>query len=287
MLVVFKFGFLALLDIPVALDTFDFALLVLATICIAAGGNVINDLYDVTIDTINKPERVIVGKHVSEKQANIFFVVLNVIGVGCGFLLANRLKQPSLAIIFIGVSALLYMYASYLKSLLLIGNMVVSFLVALTAILLIIFDILPAIHTDSMELQVQSAAVLLHYAGFAFLINLLREIVKDIQDVNGDKNGGRVTLPIAIGRKRALHVVFGLGVLSVVGVVMYMYQVLYGSQGIAIYFLFLILAPLLFFCIKAWNATHDKDIQLLTILLKAILFLGICSIWFYPDVMLH
>jgi len=287
MLVVFKYGFLAPLDVQVALGNLDFSLLVIATVCIAAGGNVINDLFDVPIDTINKPEKVIIGKHISDKQANIFFIVLNVIGVGCGFLLANRLNNPSLAIIFIGVSALLYIYASYLKSLLFIGNIVISFLVALVAILLIIFDILPAIDTDNMDMQVTSAGVLLQYAGFAFVINLIREIVKDIQDVNGDKNGGRGTLPIAIGRKRAVKVVFALGALSVAGVIYYMYQVLYSHQTIATYFLILILAPLLFFCIKAWNGTHDKDFKLLSILLKGILFLGICSILFYPEVILN
>jgi 4-hydroxybenzoate polyprenyltransferase len=287
MLVVFKYGFLAPLDIQVALGYLDFTLLVIATICIAAGGNVINDLYDVSIDTINKPERVIIGKHISDKHGNIFFIVLNVIGVGCGFLLANRLGKPSLAIIFIGVSALLYVYASYLKSVLLIGNIVISILVALVAILLIIFDILPAINTDNMNLQVTSAGVLLQYAGFAFVINLIREIVKDIQDVNGDKNGDRLTLPIAIGRKRAIKVVFALGALSVAGIIYYMYQVLYSHQTMASYFLILILAPMLFFCIKAWNAKKFKDFRLLSILLKGILFLGICSILFYPEIILN
>lgn len=287
MLVIFKYGFLGPLDVQVAMGHIDFILLVIATVCIAAGGNVINDVYDVTIDTINKPDKVIVGKHISDKNANTYYILLTVLGVGCGFLLANRLDNPSLSIVFIGVSALLYVYASYLKSLLLIGNIVVSALVALAGMLLILFDILPAIDTDNMDLQVKSASVLLQYAGFAFLINLIRENVKDIIDINGDKNGNRLTLPIAIGRKRAVKVVFALGVLSVVLVIYYMYQVLYSHQTIASYFLILILAPLLFFCIKAWSATHERDFWLLSILLKGILFLGICSILFYPEVILN
>ena len=275
------------MGVEVALGYLDFSLLVIATICVAAGGNVINDLYDVPIDTINKPSQVIIGKHVSESQANIFFIILNVLGVGCGFLLVNRIDKPSLAIIFIGVSALLYIYATYLKSLVLIGNIVISFLVALAAILLIIFDILPAIDNDNLDLQVTSAGILLQYAGFAFVINLIREIVKDLQDVNGDKNGGRLTLPIAIGRKRTVKVVFTLGALSVVGIMYYMYQVLYSHQAIAVYFLILILAPLLFFCIRAWSASNDKDFRILSSILKGILFVGICSILFYPEVILN
>jgi 4-hydroxybenzoate polyprenyltransferase len=287
MLVVFKYGFLTPLGVEVALGYLDFSLLVIATISIAAGGNVINDLYDVPIDTINKPSQVIIGKHVSERQANIFFIILNVLGVGCGFLLVNRIDKPSLSIIFIGVSALLFIYATYLKSLVLIGNIVISFLVALAAILLIIFDILPAIDNDNLDLQVTSAGILLQYAGFAFVINLIREIVKDLQDVNGDKNGGRLTLPIAIGRKRAVKVVFALGALSVAGTIYYMYQVLYSHQVIASYFLILILAPLLFFCTRAWSASNDKDFRILSSILKGILFVGICSILFYPEVILN
>lgn len=287
MLVIFKYGFLGPLEVQVAMMWFDFTLLVIATVCIAAGGNVINDIYDVPIDTINKPKKVIVGKHISDKKSHAFYIVLTVLGVACGFLLSNRLGKPSLSIVFIGVSALLYVYASYLKSLLLIGNIAVSLLVALVAMLLILFDVLPAINTDNMDLQVSASRVLLQYAGFAFGINLIREIVKDIVDVNGDKNGGRLTLPIAIGRKRAVKVVFLLGSICVACVIYYMYQILYKHQAIESYFLILILAPLLFFCIKSWNATNEKDFHLLSNILKGILFLGICSILFYPDVILN
>ncbi|MFT5104245.1 MAG: hypothetical protein ACI86C_001909, partial [Candidatus Latescibacterota bacterium] len=94
-------------------------------------------------------------------------------------------------------------------------------------------------------------------------------------------------LPIAIGRKRAVKVVFALGALSVAGTIYYMYQVLYSHQVIASYFLILILAPLLFFCTRAWSASNDKDFRILSSILKGILFVGICSILFYPEVILN
>src|SRR5690606_7822537 len=96
--------------------------------------------------------------------------------------------------------------------------------------------------------------IVLHYALFAFFINLIREIVKDLQDINGDKKGRKNTLAIAIGRKRTITIVFILGVFMVFGIVFYMYKNLYNTQALLLYFLFAIVGPLLYFCIKAWDA---------------------------------
>lgn len=268
------------------MNNFQFALLVIATLCIAAAGNVINDIYDIEIDKINKPEKLIVGRKVSETAANRIFLILNILGVGIGFYLANTLGKPGMASIFIICSALLYLYASYLKGILLIGNILVSVLVALSILIVGVFDIIPAINTDQMNMQLKAMKILLHYAFFAFMINLIREIVKDIEDINGDKNGGMNTLPIAIGRKRAAFVVFCLGVLMVFSVVGYMYVVLYNTQYIILYFLFLVVGPLLYFCIKAWSAESKKEFAFLSFFLKIIMFTGICSILLYPMVVL-
>src|SRR5690554_5074464 len=100
------------------LSTTQFTLLVLATLCIAAGGNIINDLYDIEIDRVNKPNKVIIGKSISERTANNLFIVLNVVGVGIGFYLSNVIGRPGFSALFIAISALLYLYASNLKSIL-------------------------------------------------------------------------------------------------------------------------------------------------------------------------
>ncbi len=279
-----KYGLFEALEVQLALNNFQFSLLVIATVCIAAAGNVINDIYDVEIDQVNKPSKVIIGKRISEKSSNYIFIVLNVVGVGAGFYLSNTINKPAFATLFILISASLYLYASYLKGILLIGNLLISMLVAASILIVGFFDILPAINTDEMDLQVIVLKVLLHYSLFAFLINFIRELVKDLQDINGDKNGGMNTLPIAIGRKRATYFVFILGVLMVISIVIYMYAYLYHHQAMVLYFLFLIVAPLLYFCIKTWDAATKNDYAFLSLLLKICMLLGMSSILLYKFV---
>ncbi|MCZ6595051.1 MAG: geranylgeranylglycerol-phosphate geranylgeranyltransferase [Bacteroidetes bacterium] len=283
---IIKYGLLETLDVQVSLDNFRFRLLVFATVCIAAAGNVINDIFDVNIDRINKPQQVIVGRRITEKSAYNFYIILNILGVGVGFYLSNLLDHPGLAAVFIVISALLYVYATQMKSMLLLGNILISLLVASSLLILILFDIFPAIDTELKESQVLSSQAILMYAGFAFFINFIREIVKDLQDIDGDKNGGRKTLPIVLGRRRTVNVVFVLGVIALLCVLLYTYFVLYNYQKVVLYFVFLVAAPILFFCIKAWNAENDKHFAVLSIILKVVMFTGICSIIFYAEVII-
>ncbi len=260
------------------LNSFQFTMLVIATLCIAAAGNIINDIYDVEIDKINKPSKVLINKKISERTANWLFLILNIIGVAIGFYLSNSIGKPGFAALFIIFSALLYLYASYLKGMILLGNLLISFLVAMSLIIVALFDLLPAITAQNQIDQSEVFKVVLHYSLFAFFINFIREIVKDLQDINGDKKGEINTLAIAIGRKRTIMIVFILSAFMVLGVVFYMYQFLYNQQVLLLYFLFAIVAPLMYFCIKAWTAETVKEYAFLSKLLKIIMFLGICSI---------
>lgn len=278
---IIKYGLFHPFKIDITLNGFGFALLVVATVCIAAGGYIINDIYDVEIDRINKPNKVLIGKKITEKSANRLYIILNIIGVGIGFYLSNIIDKPAFSALFIIISALLYLYASYLKGMLLIGNLVVSSLVAMSVIIVGLFDLLPAITAQNQGTQSVIFSIVLDYSLFAFFLNFIREIVKDIQDINGDKNYGMNTLPISIGRKRATLTVFILGCIAVVGIVYYMYTYLYENQIATLYFLFLILAPLLYFCIKSWSADTAKEYNMLSLLLKIIMFLGVCSILIY------
>jgi 4-hydroxybenzoate polyprenyltransferase len=277
-----KYGLFVPLKINLALSDFQFSLLVLSTLFIAAAGNIINDIYDVKIDKINKPEKVIIGKKITEAKANKLYIFLNIIGVVLGFYIANSIGKPSFAAIFIIISALLYIYSSQLKGVLFFGNLIISLLVAMSLLIMVVFDILPAIEFTITSMQIAASKVVLQYAFFVFFINFIREIVKDLEDINGDKNGGLNTIPIAIGRKRATILVFILSVLVTFFVILYMYMFLYSVQIMVLYFLFLILAPLLYFCIKAWSAENKKDYYKLSIILKIILVMGLFSMLLYP-----
>ena len=282
--VLIRYALFIPLGADLTLSHFEFALLVLATICIAAAGNIINDIYDVEIDKINKPNKVIVGKSISEKTAFNLFIIINVIGVGLGFYLSKQIEENSFFGFFIVTSALLYLYATFLKSILLVGNIVISLLVAFSLIIVGIFDLFPSINFLNQEYHSFIFRIVLTYAFFAFYINLMREIIKDIEDVDGDINGELNTLPIAIGRKRASYLVFGMGVLSLFGIIFYIYTHLYNYTIAVAYFLLLVLAPLGYFCMKIWDAKSKNNYSYLSTILKTIMFLGMSSLLLYTFV---
>lgn len=208
--ILIKYALFESFNIELSLSTFQFTLLVFATVFIAAAGNIVNDIYDVETDLVNKQDKVIIGKTISEKNALNLFIALNVLGVGLGFYLSNAIDRSGFAVIFVIISALLYIYASYLKQTLLIGNIIISILVGLSIIIVPIFDLIPSITIANRELYLDIFKITIDYAVFAFMINLLREIIKDIEDINGDYKAQMKTLPILIGRDRTIRFAFAL-----------------------------------------------------------------------------
>lgn len=281
-----KYALFETFGIAITLNAFGYALLCLATVCIAAAGNIINDVHDVITDTVNKPQHRIVEKHISEKSALTAYMVLTFLGVGIGFYLSNLIGRPGFSAIFIIISALLYLYATYLKNILLVGNLVISGLVAMVIIIVGLFELLPAITSANRQTQAILFSILLDYAWFAFLINLLREMVKDQEDIQGDYKAGRNTLPIAIGRSRANKVIFATGLIPLFSVIYYMYEYLFANMYAVLFALFFIVGPLLFFLVSIPGSKTKKQFKKLSILLKIILVLGLLSIGLYPFILL-
>ena len=283
--VLIKYALFLPFKIDITLNWFGFTLLVLSTLCIAAAGYVINDVYDVETDLVNRPNKVIVGKSVSEKTANNLFIILNVIGVLIGFYLSHLVGKSGFFALFVIISALLYVYASYLKQTLLIGNIVVSVLVALSLIIVGIFELLPVITPQNQATQLTMFKVLFDYALFAFIINLVREITKDIQDIDGDHKSGMNTLPIVIGRDRAKNVLFVLSLVPILAVVYYLSTYLYKQSIAVIYFLVLVIAPLILVSIKIFSSKTKKDYQFISNLLKIVMLTGMLSMLLYPIIL--
>jgi 4-hydroxybenzoate polyprenyltransferase len=280
MQLIFRYGFLKLQNIPLALSDLQHALLVLSTVSIAAGGYIINNIIDVETDTDNKPENVIVGKYISESRANYLYVALTVIGVSIGFYLSNVFEKPSFASISIIVASTLYFYSTSLKQSLLIGNFVVALMLSFSLIILGIFDLFPVTNDDNRPIMGVLFGILLDYAIFAFIINFIREIVKDLQDYQGDFNEGMQTLPIVLGVQKTTKLLFVLSFLPVYLVFDYINSHLLVANLIysTIYGLALVSAPLIYFTIKIWYAKTSQDFLHLSTVLKWILFFGILSI---------
>ncbi|HET7361164.1 MAG TPA: geranylgeranylglycerol-phosphate geranylgeranyltransferase [Salinimicrobium sp.] len=273
-------------QIATTLTNFQFFLLVLSMVSLAAAGNIINDIFDIKTDTINKPEKVIVGEKISENAAYNWFFGLNILGVGIGFYLSNLVGQPSFTVLFILPSALLYLYATHLKKMILVGNLVVSIMVGMIIVMVGIFDLFPAITPQNRDTQRVIFSILLDYGIFAFLVNLLREMVKDQQDIKGDFNAKRQTLPVVLGRERTNKFIFLTTLLPILGTLYYIYQYLFENRMAVVYVLFFIVAPLLVFLIKVIGAKSKKQYHRLSILLKLVLVFGLSSIGLYQFILL-
>lgn len=278
MQLIFRYGFLKLENIPLALADWQYLLLVLATVLLAAGGYVINNIFDQATDHDNKPDNVIVGRSISETNAYNIYVALNITGVGIGFYLSNVIEKPGFASIFIMIAAALYFYATSLKQMVLIGNIIVAALLSCSVIIIGIFDLFPVITPENQPMMANLFSILLDFAVFAFMINFIREIVKDLEDVNGDYNQGMSTLPIVLGISRTAKITFGLSFIPILVILVYINTYLIPLLYATIYMFLFVLGPLFYFMIKIWTAKKQKEFHSLSLLLKWILFFGILSV---------
>tara|TARA_R110002049_G_scaffold285775_1_gene467303 strand:- start:6093 stop:6956 length:864 start_codon:yes stop_codon:yes gene_type:complete len=276
-----KYALLEPFGIQTSLGTLGITLLILATICMAAAGNIINDIYDVETDFINKPDKLIVGKTISEKTAYNLFIIFNVIGVGIGFYVSNSVEKSAFFSLFVIISALLYVYASYLKRTLLIGNIVISILVGLSVLIVGVFDLLPAITPENQQIQLTFFKIIFDYSVFAFGINLLREIAKDLEDIDGDYKAGMNTLPIAIGRTRATNILFALTLIPLFALAFYVGNSLYKNEIAAGYFLLFVIGPLIYTSIKSFSANTKQDYHHISSTLKLVMGFGMLSLLIY------
>jgi len=278
MQLVFRYLFLARSYVDLALTDFNYILLVIATVCIAAGGYVINNIMDQDTDEIAKPQNRMVGVSISETVAYNWYIGLTIVGVGIGFYLSNVIYKPTFASMFILVATLLYMYATSFKQIPVLGNVVVALMLSTSIIIIGLFDILPAIDVDNRFRMKEAFDILMHYAIFAFIINLIREIVKDMEDMDGDYQSGINSLPIAIGVQKTKIIVGVLTVISIGILAYYVNSNLFELDYVVYYAMILIVGPLIYFGVKLLNAATKKEYHHLSLVLKIILFFGILSV---------
>jgi 4-hydroxybenzoate polyprenyltransferase len=181
----------------------DFLILVFATVLITAGGYVINDYFDIKTDLINRG-KVIVGTKIPRRQAMMWHNLFNITGVAAGFYVSARAGYIWLGLLFLVVSGLLYFYSASYKRQFLIGNILVAVLTAMVPMLVVILEA-PAIYRYYLinSTVAPDLTIIFYWIGgfavFAFLTTLSREIIKDIEDFEGDVAYGRNTVPVIIG----------------------------------------------------------------------------------------
>ena len=280
MQLIFRFGYLELINIPLSLWYWQYALLIAATVLIAAGGYVINDIFDQETDLENHSKKTIIGNSISESKAYIIYASLTITGVLCGFILANSVDRSNFAVIFVLIATLLYFYASALKQIAVVGNIIVATLLAFSVIIIGIFDIVPNTFDFNQKQMMLAFAILFDYAKFAFISNLVREIIKDIEDIKGDTLQEMKTLPILIGVSKTSKIAFVLLLVPVLYLFYYVKSNLFDNNLLysVFYMIALVIAPMIICLIKIWNAKEKSDYTQISKLLKWIIFFGILSI---------
>lgn len=241
------------------LDDGRLFLLSVSTVLIAAAGYIINDYYDVKIDYINKPERVVIGKNIPRRYAILFHVVLSGIGIIIGLLLSWRIAALNVLSAF-----LLWLYSNNLKRLPFIGNFSVAFLTGLSVW---IVDLLYR----------HGSALIVIYASFAFFMTLVREIIKDMEDLKGDNTFGCRTLPIVWGLRRTKFAIYFI--LAVFALTVILINQFYKALPLE-YFLIFLFIPLLILLYRLIRADTTRDFAALSTFCKIIMLLGILSMAF-------
>jgi 4-hydroxybenzoate polyprenyltransferase len=262
----------------------DFFLLVLTTILIAGGGYVINDYFDVQIDRINKPGRNIVEDGITGKSIIRIHWIINGIAVAIGFFLAYRLKSWTFGLVFPVMSVLLWFYSARYKKTFLLGNVLVAFLSALVILIVWYFEFLHlSLHPENFVYILEgmwiSTRIFLGLSLFAFLISLSREIIKDLEDMNGDRENGCRTAPVVLGIRKAKMIV-GFLILLVLLLVVYCSRIALNLSmlGIFFYLVAVIGISLIYFVIKLIAAKEPEEFHFLSSICKIIMIAGILTL---------
>ncbi|MDA3780817.1 MAG: geranylgeranylglycerol-phosphate geranylgeranyltransferase [Bacteroidales bacterium] len=258
----------------------NFSFLVLATVVITAAGYVINDYFDTKTDRINRPNNVLVGTKINRRFAMLLHIALNVIGISLGIYLSFSIGEKYLSLLFIMIPGVLWFYSTTYKRQLLIGNLIVAVLTALVPILVIVFEL--SLLNDSYSKLLASQGKDLTYifywvcafGFFAFLTTLIREIIKDIEDFEGDYAFGRKTLPVMAGVKNSKFVVFSIGIITVFSL-LYILLVFLNDTLSIIYFTVFLIFPIIILLYKLLRADIKDDYSLLSKLTIAIMLSGI------------
>jgi 4-hydroxybenzoate polyprenyltransferase len=237
----------------------DLLLLSASTVLIAAAGYVINDYYDVKIDLINKPERVLIGKSVTRRYAILFHTSLSVTGVGIGLLLNWKIGAVNFLSAFF-----LWLYSNNLKRQPFIGNFVVAILTGLSILIV------------NLLYRVNNPPVMI-YSLFAFFMTLIREMIKDMEDLRGDNTFGCRTLPIIWGLRKAKFFVYGVLMLFATSV--FLINEMYIGLPMY-YFIIFLFIPLGWLWSRLIRADTVKDFYKLSLFCKIIMLLGVSSMAF-------
>ena len=271
------------------LNTYQVLLMIIAGVCIAAGGYAVNDYFDVKIDAINRPLTRIVGRLIDRHRAIQVHQILTAIGTLAGVVLAVWLRSFTLGVLYVFVPGLLWFYSASYKRQFFIGNLIVAFNASLSIIMVGMANVIPleTIYGDLLHQTPvirQLYAWILGYAIFAFLCTLLREIIKDVEDETGDREMECHTLPIKLGIDKTKYILYALVLLIVALLCLVNFICLpfpiKGSLSTR-YLIFGLIIPFLVLAYLIFTAKRKNDYKSASSMTKFIMLLGLLYSFIY------
>ncbi len=254
-------------------NNLQFTYLSSSILFITAGGYIINDIFDLRTDKINKPNKVIIDRFITTKSALKAYYIITSLGLLLGFLMSYKWYHLGL---FLVPTIVLFLYSKYFKKKMFLGNVIISLLIAYSIYLIYKYHFITQCCYEYSIFEEPLKNTIFVYIIFSFITTLIREIIKDIEDINGDLKIKAKTLPIVIGRKRASHVAFFFSSILLIFLLLVL-QFIRSEYLFLGYGIIFLLLPLLYFMYKLWFAETKKDFSSLSNQMKIIMLFGILS----------
>jgi len=270
---------------PQVLGFINFCCLSLSTMLIASAGYIINDYFDLKIDAINKPEKVVLEKTIPRRQAILSHTALNILALLLAGFVAAQAQHYEWLLLQLGCTLLLWFYSTRLKRQYLTGNIAVALLTSLTIIALFVYE--PALqYAARLPLTGSPSSmpvwVMAIYAYFAFMLTWIREITKDMEDLEGDEAEGCVTMPIKKGLEYATRFTIALSLLAIIPLSVAAYALFRNNYKLLSgYVILLLVLPLVLWSVFISRGAGKDHYNNASHLLKLIMILGICSLLVY------
>ncbi len=265
----------------------EFLLLVVSFVLIAAGGYVINDLSDTDVDSLNKPDKMLIGSAISFKKANYIYLMINILVAVLAVALAFLLKSWRLGLIILMMVGLLWFYSKRYKRIMLIGNLVVATASSMSIVIVWLAQFFYlALHQNLfVEASLRFQLIfepLIAFTVFAFLASFIREIVKDIEDIQGDKRFGCQTFPVVFGLRAARWLALLLLLLMITLLISWQYKLICNGRILMAWSLAIVLIISVIAWFKIARAKEKRKFHQASLWLKAVMASGIASMLFLP-----
>ena len=273
----------------------NFVILLIVTILIAASGYIVNDIYDYNLDQINKPEKVVLGKFLKSRDAIIIYMMFNCLAIVLSIFLCMKIEQEIYILVFLLIIYCLWLYSKKLKKYKTIGNILIAFFISLSILNVPLFSYKNILSDDRFFVFL----IISIFSVLAFLINVKREIIKDIEDIEGDKIHKVKSLPIIFGTKKSKLVTIIIGIILMFAISsLITFQILilrsdllldvggnqfsnpqiWGANYISIIYMFIILIMFFYVELLILNATTKTNFTKASKLLKYLMLLSLLSI---------